>query len=334
LGVPSAYLAVDLFFLMSGFIISFVYDDRFRCGMRPMVFMRARLMRLYPLYALGTFLSAASIAVQMIVSPTYWSWASLAGAVAAGALMLPSVPPSGVTTIFPLNGPAWSLFYEMLANMVYAAIFPVLTLRRLIMLVVLGFFAVALSAYFFGSLSGGALVGYPDVYTGGLVRVWFSFFAGVLLCRIYRSGHLPKVRMQGAWLLPASVACLFFVDPVEARPVYDLMLVVVVFPLLVALAVQVEPRRGVRAFTFLGVVSYPIYATHELCLKLLDRSLKSLGDIEIPISAPMFALALLAVLSLIGWYLDRLFDQPVRRWLTARATRQISLENSPPRISS
>jgi peptidoglycan/LPS O-acetylase OafA/YrhL len=322
LGAASSYLAVDLFFLLGGFIISFVYDDRFRSGMRPLEFIRVRLIRLYPLYALTSFLSAALFALQIATGPSHWTWPSLGVAVVAGALILPSVPPSGIATIFPLNGPAWSLFYMLLANLLYAAAFPFLTLRRLVFIVGIGLIAITATVAVFGRLSGGAMIGYPELYTSGWARVGFSFFAGVLLCRMYQSRRLPRPWLRNAWVVLAVVACFLFVDPGAARPFYDLLLVVVVFPVVLVSAVQVEPRRFLSAFTFLGVISYPLYATHDVFLRLMYGSVKVFGISEIPVPTPLFALAFLGCLSGVGWYLDRFFDQPVRKWLWARTRRE------------
>jgi peptidoglycan/LPS O-acetylase OafA/YrhL len=236
--------------------------------------------------------------------------------------MLPSPPPPGIAPIFPLNGPAWSLFYEMVANVFYVAFFRYLSVRRLILLVSLGAFAICISALIFGEVGGGALVGRADLYTGGVARVGFSFFAGVLMCRLYRAGHLPSVKFSSASLILLTLACALIFDPRGARPLYDLLLVVIGFPILLAGAVHTEPRRWTVAFTALGIVSYPIYATHEFVLKVAHRALELLSQAGTPIPPLVSGLIIGSILFVIGWILDRSFDQPSRRWLAARFIRK------------
>jgi peptidoglycan/LPS O-acetylase OafA/YrhL len=54
--LPHSYLAVDFFFVLSGFVLAYAYEDRLSEGMKPIQFLRLRVIRLYPLYLIGTLI--------------------------------------------------------------------------------------------------------------------------------------------------------------------------------------------------------------------------------------------------------------------------------------
>lgn len=112
-----AYLAVDLFFIMSGFVIAHAYERRLLAGWSPGDFIRTRVVRLWPLYLLGTAVGAAVFAG---VAGDAVGFAVLGVLVAAAVVMMP-LPLGAEVQIFDLNRPAWSLFFEMVANVLYAA---------------------------------------------------------------------------------------------------------------------------------------------------------------------------------------------------------------------
>lgn len=71
---PSAYLAVDLFFLMSGFVIEHAYGQRLATGLGVRRFLLLRLIRLYPLYLVGTGITALAIAGAMLAHQPAVQW--------------------------------------------------------------------------------------------------------------------------------------------------------------------------------------------------------------------------------------------------------------------
>lgn len=254
----SAYLAVDFFFALSGFILAHAYSAALDQGLGAMAFLRARVIRLYPMYILGT-LSAVAWAVAPVLlgrDDALWAYTQPPSSLPFALLMLPS-PASDV--LYPLNVPAWSLLLELVVN----AAFAVRLLRSTSALVaVVAVSAVLLAA---GAVTTGSLdLGWGKANAAwGLARVFFSFPLGVLLYRLHRGAHPGDVLSAVA---VAALAALFFIDLDGAmRPAFDLAFVFVASPILVLVGARCRPVRGwlVRLCLFLGAVSYPIYALHH-----------------------------------------------------------------------
>src|SRR3954447_3689089 len=123
--VNHGYLAVDFFFLLSGFVIGYAYDDRWG-KMIIGNFFKRRLVRLQPMVIIGMIIGAIAFYFQ---ASAFWPaiantpvWQMLL-VMAIGCTMIP-IPPSmdirGWYETYPLNGPAWSLFYEYVVNIFYA----------------------------------------------------------------------------------------------------------------------------------------------------------------------------------------------------------------------
>lgn len=128
--VNHGYLAVDFFFLLSGFVIAYAYDDRWE-RMSVKDFFRRRLIRLHPMLVMGAVIGGLMFYTQ---GCEFWqvgtvSLGSLLVAVLMNTLLIPATPRievRGIGEMYPLNGPTWSLFFEYIANILYA-----LVLRRL-----------------------------------------------------------------------------------------------------------------------------------------------------------------------------------------------------------
>lgn len=131
--INHGYLAVDFFFLLSGYVIFYAYDDRWG-KMKLKDFFKRRVIRLQPMIIIGSIIGAALFYFQD--SPGMgWGgihevpvWTMLL-VMLIGATLIPvgkGLDIRGWSEMHPLNGPAWSLFYEYIANIVYA-----LFLRRI-----------------------------------------------------------------------------------------------------------------------------------------------------------------------------------------------------------
>ena len=89
------YIAVDLFFALSGFVIALNYDHRFAGGMTVKEFMLKRVLRLYPLYAAGLLLSLLTISVVVNATPEVLqrsgdpSWFVVTSTTVANTFLLP-----------------------------------------------------------------------------------------------------------------------------------------------------------------------------------------------------------------------------------------------------
>lgn len=109
---PGGNLAVDFFFALSGFVIARAYSARLRSGLSWLRFAEIRLVRLYPLVLLGCGFGLVKMLFQIGMGhETAPSWGQFAWILILNPLLLPA---PGVY-LFPLNNPAWSLFFELFA---------------------------------------------------------------------------------------------------------------------------------------------------------------------------------------------------------------------------
>ncbi|PBC09164.1 hypothetical protein CK230_16905 [Mesorhizobium sp. WSM3859] len=272
---PSGFLAVDLFFLLSGFVIAHAYDEKFQRGMSFWQFAEARILRLYPLYfaAIGVFIVGvgAVVATQGLGS---YSRLDLLASLGFSLLFLPT-PPSlsvGPDVLFPLNGPAWSLFYELLANAVFAALALKLARRSLAAIFGLGLLALALMAWQGFNLGGGA---HWDGTIVAPARITFSFFLGVYLRR-YATGDTRNGNLYMPVLLVLCAGLMIF-RPASNAQLYDLAIIVLVWPWLVLMASRLRLSGFWRAFAlFSGNISYAIYALHTPLIRIVNILYESL----------------------------------------------------------
>lgn len=299
--LQGSYLAVDFFFILSGFVIAYAYDERLRSGMSFTAFMLARLIRLYPFYLLGLVVVVALMSYRGAhLRPT---------AIGFGLVLLPDLRSAkGLWLIFV----CWSLFFELIANALFALLYPVLTLRVLICVCGAALALLIYSAWSFGSLDVGWKV---HNALGGLARGLFGFFVGVLLYRIRTP--LPWARSL-AWplcLLLLGGFAIRLAPPI--RTFADLGLVVLLFPLVVTVAASAEPRRlSASIFLAIGAMSYGLYILHPVAIGLVNMAL---GKGHVSMTQGVFALLTLGALV---WLLDAVYDQPIRRRLNASLARR------------
>lgn len=125
--INHGYLAVDFFFMLSGFVISYAYDDRLGKSMTLKNFFKRRLIRLHPMVVMGTLIGIVFYLLQGSVrwDGTQVPISLIAFAAVMGMLFIPVIPGApydirGNGEMFPLNGPSWSLFFEYIGNILYA----------------------------------------------------------------------------------------------------------------------------------------------------------------------------------------------------------------------
>ena len=311
------YLAVDLFFVLSGFVIAHAYDARLAEGLGPVAFMRLRAIRLLPLLALGTGLGAM-LALSTPGGPA--AWRILAG-FCANAVGLPS--PFHGRRIFELDPPAWSLFYELLANAGFAVAFRWLGGKALGAIALISFAVLVVLGVQHGSLDGGmTLSGAPM----GLARVGVSFPLGVLLHRNRALWSALVPAPPQVLLLAMTVLALALPLPASLRLAFDLGFVALLSPLLVMAGASLRTeRRESRALVLLGLLSYPVYLLHAPIKRAFEHYAPA-------IPSSLAALLVVVLSGLAALAADRFYDVPVRRWLSGlgrRARAETEPESGP-----
>lgn len=299
---PLAYLAVDMFFVLSGFVIAYAYDAKMSSGMSPFAFLQARVKRLYPIYLIGLLLGAASLYFN---NPNELSRVGAAVSFFCGLFALPTPPMGAFRSLFPLNGPYWSLIFEFwIANLSFAFLWRVLQGRVLWAFV--AFCAAILSAGVMYAKSIDLGWNWHSA-PGGLARVCFSFYAGVLLARIHAKSP-PRIRVPSSACLLAF--CLLMVLPVSTfwKPVVGLVSVFLFFPALIywgAEAIEKYPAVG-AAF---GDASYALYAIHRPLLYLFVWLLAAGGLSSMPkLYAIVTQIVVMAVIGILAWGIGKRFS--------------------------
>lgn len=312
------YLMVDLFFLMSGFVLSAGYGARLTRGRAGLWFTLKRLVRLYPLALLGLLLGAA-VAMALAARGLRPLEDRPALYLLLGALFLPWL---GGGLISPFNGPAWSLQLELWINIAWGFVAPWLTDRRLAWLVALAGTALIVVSLTGGQFDGGFANNDPGRSAGpfsylvGWARVGFAFPLGVLLHRLWAAGRLEAIASRMTpWLAPAALL-LVALPPLGLSPLYDLAAVMLLFPLLLVLcanAVVSGPARRLNALS--GRLSYGLYVLHGPIL-VGFREIEPAG---LSLSQRLAWYGLAAGLAIGAAALaERWVDRPARRWAARR----------------
>ncbi|MFJ7900628.1 acyltransferase family protein [Streptomyces sp. NPDC096198] len=315
-------MTVDLFFVLSGFVLAHAYDDRLRHGMTTLAFLRLRWARLYPLYILGLTLGVAHAVLCVVYnSPTEpWSWQKILVTLPASLLMLPAPTGDG---LFPFNGPMWTIFFEVAANLLWVAFWRPLQSRN----VLCG------TVFILGILYSWALFHWRtpalgltwSTFPGGLARVCFSFGAGLLIHRLR-----PRLRTPGVppLLLMGALPTLAFLPP---GPASALLCVFVVFPLVVLLGAGREPSTRLGPWCeALGKSSYCVYVLHRPLAALLYAAALQFTGVRLEAFAPWGGLIFLTAVMAAGLVLTDKVETPARRWLTQRLPRPRPLPTPEP----
>ncbi|MDR1415186.1 MAG: acyltransferase [Odoribacteraceae bacterium] len=316
-----AYLAVDFFFALSGFVIGYAYDDRWR-SMTILNFLKRRVLRLHPMVILGTllgmstFYACASAVFPLVQAIPLWQ---LLLYTLLGMLMIPTPPSAdirGWQEMYTLDAPAWSLAYEYIANILYALFIRKFTRTALAILVILA----ACATLHLTLTEGDVIGGWAADARGarfGITRVIYPFFAGLLLYRLGRVIRLPRAF---AWCTLVLVAALAFprVGGVETpwlNGLYEASIILLLFPLIVAAGAggQITGRLSSRACKLLGDISYPLYLVNYPVCYVHTAWISDRGhDFA---SAGWIPYAVFAGTLLLAYLVTRCYDIPVRRWL-------------------
>uniref|UniRef100_UPI00265D3C19 acyltransferase family protein n=1 Tax=Bacteroides caecimuris TaxID=1796613 RepID=UPI00265D3C19 len=325
------YLAVDFFFILSGFVIGYAYDDRWGKSLTMKDFFKRRLIRLYPMVVMGAVLGAITFCIQGCVQ---WDGTHVAISMIMLSLLctiffIPAMPGVGYEVrgngeMFPLNGPCWSLFFEYIGNILYALFIRRLSNKALMVFVVLLGAALAAFAVFNVSTYGNIGVGWTldgVNFLGGSLRMLFPFSLGMLMSRNFK-----PMKVKGAfWICTIALIALFSVpylegmEPLCINGVYEAFCVIVAFPIILWIGASgtTTDVQSTKICKFLGDISYPVYVVHYPLMYLfyawlIENKLYTLGE-------TWHVAVCVFVLSIVLAYLClKLYDEPIRKYLAKR----------------
>lgn len=320
--VNHGYLAVDFFYLLSGFVIGYAYDDRWH-KMTIGGFFKRRIERLQPLVILGMTLGAIGF---YFTDSTIWPlihtvplWKMLL-VLLIGYTILPvplSMDIRGWEEMHPLNSVGWSLFFEYIANILYAVGIRKFSKRALGVLVLISAVALAHLAISNGDVSGGWTFNAEQVRVG-FTRTIYPFFAGLLLSRMFK-----PTRVKNAFLWCSILLAIVLYMPriggaehLWMNGIYESCCIIIVFPLIVYLGASgiVHSTAESRICKFLGDISYPLYLVHYPIVYFYVAWISNHKGITLAEAWPNALLVLIGSIVLayvsLKWY-----DEPVRKWL-------------------
>lgn len=315
--LPGAYLAVDFFFLLSGFVLSRTYGERLAQGMRFGEFAGLRLVRLYPIHLIGFLLGTAWFLLGWV---RHWEQPlTLAMFAVDGAFNLVMLPTPFSANLSPVNGPAWTLFLELAASLALPAIIAPRSNKALmtgcaVVGGILAWFCIALEGNGLqaNATSSAMNLGFTwDAIHIGLLRTMFSFPLGILIGRFGSDSPRPRTHL-------ALLAMLLLVALLSARfmgmahAIYDIACVLFLFPAILWVAARMEPTAIVaKGARFLGDISFALYAVHLTFCKLVWYELEQKHNVPGFIAVWVY----LALSIGFAWVIAAKIDPLARRYL-------------------
>ncbi|MGI6073039.1 MAG: acyltransferase family protein [Fermentimonas sp.] len=340
--INHGYLAVDFFFVLSGFVIGYAYDDRWE-KMTTWGFFKRRLIRLHPMVIAGTVIGAclfffgAGDSFPLIEKTELWKFLLC---FVMALLMIPAGPGLdirgwGETNSF--NGPNWSLTLEYIGNILYVFVFRHLSKISLGILTFASiFFTLDMTLGWdvfnlfpsdkFDVIGGWSLT--PAQMYVGMGRFLYPFLCGLLISRIL-PGRMTKENPSGSplgmrggfWWASLLLVVLFSIPQIGGKPgvadgLYQVFCIVIMFPIIVLIGAgsKTTDRRSTKWCEFLGNISYPLYITHfplvymQVTWVANHQNAPVWQHIALNVGIILFSIAL-------AWACLKLYDEPVRAWL-------------------
>jgi peptidoglycan/LPS O-acetylase OafA/YrhL len=304
--VNSANLAVDFFFLLSGFVMACAYDERLAKGFSWGAAMRLRVIRLYPLIPFGVLLGTAVSMARLHVQHATLPGEGMADVLPTMLLFPVGLLYANANAAFGLDGPIWTLFFEFAASAAYAS-----RLGRLrglaggALVVGLGLVLLASASTMGGiaALNAGSRVNF--IFAFG--RVGFPFALGVVFWRYQWHLRAPSVPVLALMVVLAGLLLAPVGSPLGLQLAYEF----IAFPLLLLLGARALPGKAMgKACNWLGQLSYPLYILHYPISRGLVFALK--GHLGLGVTILLLAEA---VSLCVAWAALRWYDEPARRWL-------------------
>lgn len=321
--INHGYLAVDFFFLLSGFVIGYAYDDRWK-SMSFKAFFKRRVVRLQPMVIIGMIIGAICFYFQSnpytpgIAEVPVWKVLLV---MVLGFVLFPvrgSMEIRGWGEMHPLNGPGWSLFFEYIANIFYGLFVRKFSNFALSILVILS--GIALVHLAITSPNGDIVGGWsitPEQLRIGFCRVMYPFFAGLLMSRVTKITSIKNAFLWCSLLLVLILAMprIGGSENLWMNGLYESFCIIILFPIIVYLGASgtIKSKTGIKICKFLGDISYPIYITHYPLIYIYMGYVMT-NKLTIQEAYPIAIVTVISTIVLA--YLSlKFYDEPVRKWL-------------------
>lgn len=306
--VGHGFLAVDFFLCLSGFVISYAYDDRMaKLGVRQ--FFINRVIRLHPMIIFGAVLGIIAYLFDPFGGTPFSIGTS--PVIITFILSLFLIPgyalPDRFDNLFALNAPAWSLFWEYIANIFYALFLWRIKKNMLILLVIFAGIVLCYVGYNSKTLSGGW--GY-STFWDGTARVAYSFMAGMLVRRLKLRFKNPFGFISLSVLLIAAFAFPYY----KLDWLFEIIVVLFLFPMFIITGSGAQVSGWTKSVcNFFGRLSYPLYMTHYSAIWAFGFYFATYK----PQGWPLFWIVSISMILLcvFAWLVMRFIDEPVRAWL-------------------
>ena len=310
--IAHGFLAVDFFFVLSGFVIAYAYDNRI-AEMKLKTFVKLRLIRLQPLVVIGSILGLLTFVFDPYTNIyAAYGFRETAMLFLTSVFMIPyPVVSERYFNLFNLNAPSWSLFWEYVANLAYATILFKASKKILAIFAFIGAAALFYISWQYLNLLGGWN---GETFFHGFARIFFSFSMGML---IHRSGWIIKnnlglLGMCGllmlAFLVPYNEQWTWLVEPI---------IVIFYFPLLVSLGAGATLSNKYQKINkFSGDISYPLYMTHYPFMWIFANYVVA-GEPSMNQLAWVIPVSTIALVAL-AYVVMQTIDTPVRSYLRTR----------------
>ncbi|WP_321333204.1 acyltransferase [uncultured Bacteroides sp.] len=325
--INHGYLAVDFFFVLSGFVIGYAYDDRWGTKMNLSGFFKRRLVRLQPMVIIGMLIGGLLYYFQStqlfpaISETPIWKMLIV---MLIGCTLLPvplSLDIRGWWEMHPLNGPGWSLFYEYIGNILYALFIRKFSKTALSILV---FIAGCATIHYVLTCPSGDMVGgwalEPTQIRVGFTRLMYPFFGGLLLSRVCTPKHYKHSFLVCSLLVVIilSIPRIGGADNFWMNGLYESFCIIFLFPFIVYLGAsgEVTGKLGSKTCKFLGDISYPIYITHYPFIYYYTGWVYD-NKLTMQEALPGALLTLFICIA-VAYASLKLYDEPVRVWLKNR----------------
>ncbi len=312
---PMSLLAVDLFFMLSGFVLTHAFGERLETWPQKRDFIVSRFIRLEPLWLVGCAMTIPAAIGMAIFHWADWSFPMLAVSIVTAPFFI-IVPYFGIS--IPLNPPGWSLTFELLANFMMLVVGTRIRNAALVMLLSAPVLFWALCIW------KGEATGWLDFW-GGFPRVGFSFFAGVVSYRLWRAEGIPRWSPPALMILGAVALMWAIAPPWAWQRQYCMVAVFLLNPLVIWHGASSIARGRLAAVCeWLGTMSYGIYVLHAPLIFTFEglRFLWLGAEANAYKQSGTVVWFVVPLTILIAHVLTRRFDEPLRSRLVAKLRRR------------